>query len=194
MRSYFLCQNCELIFVPRNQLIPEIKEKERYELHQNAESDPYYQDYLSQILISVLPLIEKNQVGLDFGCGRTTLLAQLFSQKGIEVDSFDYYFLKDETIWNKKYDFIVLSEVIEHLRDPFEEMKSLKNILNPNGKMFIKTKFYPQKSEFDQWFYKRDLTHIQFFNPQSMEHLGHSLQMKSEFYLNGPDLTLFRKL
>ena len=190
-RKYLICPNCELIFVPRNQLIPSDAEKQRYDSHQNDENDPHYKNYLMQMVDQIIPELEKQQVGLDFGCGRTDLLAQLFREKNFLVDSFDLYFLPDEKIWTKKYHFIILSEVIEHLRDPITELGQLRKMLLPDGKIFIKTKLHPgEKSLFDNWFYKRDSTHIQFFNSKSLSELGRKIRM------NGPqqkseDLALF---
>jgi hypothetical protein len=144
-----------------------------------------------QMVDQIIPELQKQQVGLDFGCGRTDLLAQLFWEKNFLVDSFDLYFLPDEKIWTKKYHFIILSEVIEHLRDPILELGKLRKMLLPDGKIFIKTKLHPgEKSLFDNWFYKRDSTHVQFFNSKSLSELGRKIRM------NGPqqkseDLALF---
>jgi len=182
-RAYHFCSNCQLIFVPRNQLIHPDQEKQRYDSHQNNEEDPHYRNYLQQLMNQVLPSLEKSQVGLDFGCGRTDLLAQLFKAKDITVDSFDLFFLPQLKVWDKKYHFIILSEVIEHLREPFLELQKLRKLLLPQGKIFIKTKLHPNRKDlFDDWFYKRDKTHIQFFNLSALKELGKRTNM------NGPEM------
>lgn len=179
-RSYFLCPNCHLVFVPRSELISFEKEKERYDAHENDASDTGYFSYLENISKLITPHLDQSKTGLDFGCGRTTILADQFQALGLEMDSYDAYFLKNELIWDKKYDFIILSEVIEHLRGPRQEMRALARLLNPGGKLFIKTKFLPEtKAAFDQWFYKRDSTHVQFFDASSMEFLKNYLGMKN---------------
>jgi SAM-dependent methyltransferase len=182
-RSYLICQQCQLIFVPRDQMIQPEQEKQRYDSHQNEESDPHYQNYLQQIVKQVLPSLKNGQCGLDFGCGRTDLMAQLFKTHNYSVDSFDLYFLPDEKIWNRKYNFIILSEVIEHLREPLREMQKLRQLLLPDGTIYIKTKLHPgQKDSFDNWFYKRDNTHVQFFDLVSLGELGKKIKM------HGPEL------
>lgn len=187
-RSYQICPQCELVFVPRDQLISYEEEKERYDAHENDESDKGYQSYLQKIADAIIPHLNSESKGLDFGCGRTTLLGDYFNLKKISVDSYDAYFLKNELIWDERYDFIILSEVIEHLRGPRQEMRQLRKILNPQGKFFIKTKFRPETKEaFDQWFYKRDSTHVQFFNSHSMEFLKDYLSLR-EVKLIGDDL------
>jgi SAM-dependent methyltransferase len=182
-RTYNICQDCELIFVPRDQILGPELEKQRYDTHNNDDQDVLYQDYLGKIVSSVLTKVSENKLGLDFGCGRTKLLATLFNHKAVAVDSFDLYYFPDENIWDKKFDFIILSEVIEHLREPYKELSKLRSMLMPNGYLFIKTKIHlNQKDRFDKWFYKRDFTHVQFFCPASLQKLA------QEFSLEFPEI------
>lgn len=175
-RSFYKCHDCTLVFVPREQILKSEEEFNRYLAHQNDENDPYYRKYLSDVLNPTLRLLHQGDVGLDFGCGKTKLLSTLYQDSGYLVDSYDVYFHPDEMIWKKEYDFIILSEVIEHLSDPLETMNQLNQILKPSGKIFIKTKFYPDSpQDFSNWFYKRDMTHVEFFNRTSMEILAHKL-------------------
>lgn len=180
IRSYHLCSFCQLVFVAREDLISFDQEKERYEAHENNPDDEGYSKYLQKIVIEIKPQLPETGKGLDFGCGKTTILADHLKNLNYEMDSYDAYFLKDESIWDKQYDFIILSEVIEHLRMPRQEMRQLMRVLKPQGKLFIKTKYMPSsKAEFDQWFYKRDSTHVQFFSPESMGYLQNFLGLSS---------------
>ncbi len=187
-RVYVLCSSCQLVFVPRENLISFEAEKARYEAHENNEADPGYVHYLQTISLAIQLHLNPLSSGLDFGCGRTTILADHLKESQFQMDSYDAYFFKDELIWDKKYDFIILSEVIEHLRGPRQEMRLLARLLNPDGKLFIKTKFRPEtKEQFDHWFYKRDSTHVQFFNTESMNYLKNFLGM-NEMKVIGSDL------
>lgn len=191
-RSFLLCQACGLIFVPRAELITRDHEKLRYEDHQNSEDDEGYQLYLTKTASALGEKLPSSARGLDFGCGRTKILAEKLASLGHEVDSYDVFFHRDETIWEKKYDFIVLSEVIEHLREPRKEMERLSGLLYPQGRLFIKTKFAPQSlKDFETWFYKRDITHVQFFGLRSMEALKEILKM-DEIEVLESDLSLLR--
>lgn len=177
-RNYYQCSCCELIFVPREEIISRADEKARYDLHNNEESNLNYKNYLENILVEVLKILGPNERGLDFGCGKSTLIADLFSQRNMLVDSYDLYFHQNEFIWKSKYDFILMSEVIEHLREPLDTLKKLKQILKPEGKLIIKTKFFTSNPEnFNNWFYKNDQTHIQFFNEKSLNKLGESVDL-----------------
>lgn len=185
-RSFFKCHTCELIFVPREALISEMDEKHRYEAHENDEADAGYSAYLKSISDTIRSHINPGERGLDFGCGRTKLLARHLSPH--EVQSYDVYFHPDSELLDKKYDFVVLSEVIEHLRNPKEEMLELAEI---GKKFFIKTKCYPETG-FSDWFYKRDITHVQFFNPASFKKLAQICSF-SGYQEIGKDLYLFKK-
>lgn len=190
-RVYLKCLVCNLIFVPRNQLVSNIEEKKRYDAHQNSEEDLEYQNYLKELLQVILPHLNDYKLGFDFGCGRTKLLGSLLNQLQFSVASYDLYFFPDPILLEQKYDFIILSEVIEHLREPMLEMQKLRSLLNPNGKIFLKTQLSPETSdEFNHWFYKRDKTHIQFFNGHSLAFLANALKLKGPQEL-APDVFCF---
>ena len=192
-RSFHECIACSIIFVSRESLISFQDEKTRYDSHENVEGDPGYEAYLKKIVDSSLPYLDPGQKGLDFGCGKTKLVEKLFHREGFAVDSYDLYFHPNESIFNNQYDFIILSEVIEHLREPREVMAKLSTLLSPTGKFLIKTKLAPAtEKEFSSWFYKRDITHVQFFNEKSFKFLSEFLGMKEAISL-GNDLFLFKK-
>lgn len=183
LRSYFRC-SCGLIFVDRLELLSPSEESVRYLEHENNEDDPRYREYLEKVTQVIVPLLGHRKSGLDFGCGASFLMEKILEEAGLEVDSFDLYFHPDVPIWQRRYDFIILSEVIEHLREPLEELSRLRKILKPQGMIFIKTKYHPNEENlFSNWYYKRDPTHIQFFNDSSMSELAHRLG------LNPPEAT-----
>lgn len=191
-RSYQLCGECSLVFVPREQLITLEAEKVRYEAHENNENDSGYEKYLSGIVASILPDLSASSQGLDFGCGKSRLMEKLLKKEGHDVYSYDVFFHPEENLFLKTYDFIMMSEVIEHLRSPADELKRLKNLLNSSGKIFIKTKLLPESVEkFSSWFYKRDTTHIQFFSHNSLRKLEELYGFKG-YEQVGEDLYLFR--
>jgi hypothetical protein len=185
-RSFHQCSFCNLIFVPRDSLITEADEKKRYDAHENDENDSGYSDYLKDIAGSIQKYISPSETGLDFGSGRTKLLAKHLEPN--LVLSFDIYFHPDFELLSKEFDFVILSEVIEHLRDPRSEMLKLASL---GKKFFIKTKWYPETG-FSGWFYKRDITHVQFFHEKSFQELAKICGFK-DFQKIGNDLYLFTK-
>ncbi len=189
-RSYLKCSGCDLVFVPRGSLISPSAEKERYEAHENEDNDSYT-NYLNKTVNAIKPHLATSAKGLDFGCGRTRILENLFRDIGHEVESYDLFFHADAKVLSQQFDFIILSEVIEHLREPRDIMLRLKNNLHFGGQLFIKTKLRPDtKDEFSKWFYKRDSTHIQFFNEKSFTALIAILGMNS-VEMVGEDLFKF---
>lgn len=188
LRSFFQCKHCSLVFVPRSELIPADQEKKRYEAHENDDTDPGYRQYLTKIAQAISNKLKPGMKGLDFGSGRTKLLADLLA--GFAVDSYDVFFYPDESLKQKTFDFIILSEVIEHLRDPDAEMVLMKKMIRPGGMLFVKTKLLPEKN-FSNWFYKRDITHVQFFSEASFEILSKKYGFSTAEKI-GEDLFLFR--
>jgi len=166
-------------------------ERARYEHHQNIVEDPGYLSYLSKIEQDCEPHLKKGDFGLDFGCGPSPLLGNIFSERGFATNSYDLFFNPYLEYQKSNYDFIILSEVIEHLRNPYDIMLELKGLLKSKGIIFIKTKLYPEKDLFHDWFYKRDLTHIQFFSEASLHSLAQNLDMKFIGKV-GSDLYLLR--
>lgn len=171
IRAFFRCQSCTIIFVPRSSLLSASEEKKRYDSHQNDENDPGYREYFLKTVIPVIAELKGHERGIDFGCGRTRLMSQIFDDKGIICDSYDPFYFPDESFWQKTFEFGVMNEVIEHLADPADTVARLKMIIK--GPLFIRTKFYPEtEQEFSSWFYKRDLTHVQFFSLKTLSYLG----------------------
>lgn len=92
----------------------------------------------------ILKLIEKGKKVLDIGCGNS-VLPLMAKEKGIKIEVADVaenvLALHDqhgingqkidlekisETVLEDKYDFIILSEVLEHLKNPEEIIQKLK--------------------------------------------------------------------
>lgn len=183
-REYFVCDDCTLVFVARDSALSAEDERARYDTHQNNPDDPQYREYLSQVLVEMKPFIKDKETALDFGAGRTEVLAILMTAAGLKAEVYDLYYFPREEIWGKKFDVIVLSEVIEHLSDLMGTMRRLTALLNPGGRFFIKTKLLPESKEiFDKWYYKNDPTHLEFFTPKSLDVLSKSLGLDHPIFL-----------
>lgn len=186
-RTYQLCSDCQLISVPRSELMSAEEEKARYDLHENDESDQY-RAYLTSIAEIILPKISAGSKGLDFGCGKSLIMEKILEGHGLQVESFDLYFHPKNSVLELRYDFILLSEVIEHLCSPLEVMMGLKDKLSEGGRIFVKTKLYPPDAmAFHSWSYKRDPTHIQFFDFSSLKKLGEMMNLP-QLKVLGPDI------
>ena len=168
--KYYQCADCEYIYKSPEYHQDLSTQKERYNLHENDENDAGYQAYFKRFLAFILPLVAQPETALDFGCGRSSLLALLLEKEGISCDYFDPIYHPNTLDENKKYELIVSTEVFEHLHQPREVFESLLGRLEKGGFLALQTQFHPNDSEaFKKWYYHQDPTHIVFFTAQTFK-------------------------
>jgi hypothetical protein len=88
---------------------------------------------------------------------------------GHKVKCYDKYYANDASLLTQSYDFVTSTEVLEHLREPREELQRLTGMLRPNGYLGIMTKLLPPLNKFAGWHYKREITHICFYSDSTFE-------------------------
>lgn len=104
----------------------------------------YYYSNIKKLLSSIIP--NKSKV-LEVGCGTGDLLASLKPAKGYGMDisskmigiatqkhknlKFSVNFPKD------KYEYIFMTDVIEHMEDPLLEFRSISSLMGRNSKFII---------------------------------------------------------
>ena len=181
-REYLQCSNCEFVFVPSQYHLSDFDEKERYDTHNNNPKDPRYRKFLSQLTQPLSDLLSYGSHGLDFGCGPGPTLSLMLEEEGHQVDLYDKYYVKDQSVFNKEFDFITLTEVIEHLSDPLFELERLTSILKPGGIIAIMTQTLSQGIDFEAWYYKNDPSHIGFYNQKSLQIFADHLGLKMSHY------------
>lgn len=181
-REYFRCSVCSFVFVPSQYHLTESEEKLRYDTHNNDPQDSHYREFLSQLTLPLEELIPGQSIGLDFGSGPGPTLSLMLEEKGYQVDLYDKYYAKDESVFNTEFDFITLTEVIEHLSDPIFELERLTSILKPGGCIAIMTQTMKQEIDFSKWYYKNDPSHIGFYNQESFIFLANHLELEVNFH------------
>lgn len=180
-RTYRHCRNCGLIFVPFWQFVSKEEEKKRYDQHQNSVDSPGYRRFLSRLFVPLEQGLARGSKGLDFGSGPAPVLSQLFKEAGYAMTCFDIFYAPDPGAFDKRYDFICASEVVEHLHDPKRELDRLWSCLKPGGKLGIMTHFFQEQAPFPEWYYKNDRTHVCFFSRAVFLWLGEQWQTRPEF-------------
>jgi len=184
-RNYLLCKECDLVFVPQNDL-PSIEvEKKKYDQHQNSPEDSEYRAFLSKLFIPMQKFIKPKTYGLDFGSGPGPTLSKMFEENGYKMDIYDIFYAPNDNVFKRKYDFITTTEVIEHLHKPREELTRLADMLKEDGVLGIMTAFRPEKEQFNSWYYKNDLTHVRFFTSKTFEYIAQMLNMQISYISGG---------
>jgi len=190
-RSFLQCSNCKLVFVPGEFWLSAEAEKATYDLHVNDPQDQAYRKFLSRLTTPLLEKLNPNQNGLDFGCGPGPTLSVILEEQGHQVDIYDPFYFNDPSIFNKKYDFICATEVVEHLHDPDNVFADLFSMLHLNGWLGIMTKLVIDADAFRKWHYIRDLTHVCFYSRETFEYIAH--RFNAECNVIGNDVILLNK-
>jgi len=166
--TYYHCNDCEYIFKSPECYQDFYEQKERYNLHENDKDNEGYKAYFQRFLDFTLPWVEQPKTALDFGCGVSSLLSTMLQEEGIECDFYDPIYHPDTLNNSKKYEFIVSTEVFEHLHQPREVFESLIRRLKEGGYLALQTQFHTNEVEaFKKWYYHQDPTHIVFFTAKT---------------------------
>lgn len=165
---YFCCKICRGIFMGKDFLPDIAEEKHRYELHNNDVNDPQYQEFVSPIVNAVLTQHKKDEVGIDFGAGTGPVISKILTDNHFNIKQYDPFFHNHPELLNKKYDYIVCCEVIEHFHKPIKEFALLKSILNEGGNLFCMTNIYTPDIDFVSWYYRNDNTHVFFYTNETL--------------------------
>ena len=184
-REYRTCSNCGLVFLGREFMLSESEEKERYEEHNNDPSDRRYIEHLSALTNELLPFLKPaspGSCGLDFGSGPGPAIKNIMSKEGFQMDNFDPFFNNDESLLNKKYDFITCTETIEHFHHPSREFNLLDSMLEREGFIGIMTNFLYEDIDFKEWWYPRDPTHVSFYTPETMRFIAKKFDWEIKFF------------
>lgn len=189
-RAYWRCGRCALVFVLPADRPDKVAEKARYDQHQNDPADPRYREFLSRLAAPLLERLDRGARGLDFGCGPGPALAEILREAGMDVALYDVFYAPDTSVWNRRYDFITASEVIEHLHDPARELDRLFGALEPGGWLALMTKWVTSRAAFAASRYIRDLTHVGFYSAATFEWIAD--RWTAELHLPADDVALFR--
>jgi SAM-dependent methyltransferase len=166
-RKYFLCENCMTINAAADHFLESKNEKARYLEHQNGIEYEGYVNFLNRAVTPSLNYIKKDMIGLDYGCGYAPTLSKILEQSGYYCQNYDPIFF--DTTLVVKYDFIFSTEVFEHFFNPNAELKKLTKLLKPGGFLIIMTERWKNKTQFSDWYYTTDPTHVTFYHNKTFD-------------------------
>lgn len=115
---------------------------------------------------------------LDFGSGPTPALTNWLKELNYQVEMYDKYFVPGESWKAKKFDGIIASEVLEHLREPRIEIENISYALAVGGVLIISTGLTDEIKDFDSWYYPKDPTHLVFYSTKTFEWIGKRFGLK----------------
>ena len=179
-RSYLQCGTCGIVSVPAKYHLSPADEKAQYDKHRNTAEDLGYRMFLSRTFEPLVARIKFGSLGLDFGCGPGPVISRMAKEQGIMVSNYDLYYFNLPELLERRYDFVTMTEVIEHVADPQSLLMQLDAILKQAGILAIMTKRVIDQRAFSHWHYKNDPTHICFYSLKTFEWIGRKLSWRLE--------------
>lgn len=175
---YFECQECRLISLDPAHHLLSTDERARYELHQNSPHDLEYREFLNRLLVPLLASLRPGMRGLDYGCGPAPTISVMLHEQGYQVENYDPFFFPRHFKSIEQFDFITCTEVIEHFYNPAQEFAQITSLLKKGGILALMTQVFEGQLDFEDWWYRRDPTHVSFYQPTTFEWLSKSFGWK----------------
>ncbi|MFN8846278.1 MAG: methyltransferase domain-containing protein [Bdellovibrionales bacterium] len=176
--QFWACEDCHFVFREPLQWLSVEAEAERYLSHQNSVESIGYQNFLTPVVEMIQNRQKPTERGLDYGCGPQSVIQFLLQKNNYQMEIWDPQFHPDPMPKQHVYDYVSCTEVFEHFRDPLQEARKIKNLMNIQGTMYVKTSWVDRVSDFSKWHYQRDPTHVGFFGKKSFEYLSSKLDLE----------------
>ncbi len=192
-RVYWRCTTCLLVFVPPRYHLSSEDARVRYNKHRNRPGQPGYEGYrefLVRLVNIVVPRLAARADGLDFGCGPSPTMGNIMAQRGFRIRNYDPLFAADPAVLERKYDFVLCSETVEHFTQPGEDWTLLVRSVKQGGLLAVMTQRLVEEMQFADWYYKRDATHVAFYAPTTMEWIAGQHGLDATLYPK--DIVIFR--
>ncbi len=167
-RQFYKCPECRLIF---SKDFPGKEDEESHYKTQWQTTDPDFWKSQVDVLVQLINNYRTPKRILDFGSGSGAMTCE-FQKRGYDITPLEpmiHGYLKDQN-YPAPFDVVIAVEVLEHLPDPWIEIREIEKVLVPDGIVIFSTLFTnefidrPDAAEhFKNWWYKDDPTHIGFF-------------------------------
>ncbi len=186
-RVFIRCQGCGIIFVPESHHLPPDEESARYRLHRNTISNEGYVGMFLEKIALVHQFCPGVRSVLDYGCGPSPVLAELLKREGFSCDVYDPYFFP--ALPEGYYDLVISTEVFEHFRDISTEIIRIRTLLKPGSYLAVMTSLHDSVSDFENWWYAGDPTHICFFGRRTFEWIAKEFGFRI-VYMDGKNFVI----
>lgn len=191
--TYSVCNACEFVYKNTEYHLNNDGEHDEYKMHNNSfESKGYVQMFERFIAENIRPL-NISGIALEFGSGPGPVLKELLRREGFEMYDYDPFFNPNTDYSDRKYDLITSTEVVEHFSNPLKEFVHISSLLKVNSYLVVMTNFNNfTENEFLKWWYRRDATHISFYNVKTFEFIAKKLKLKLVKH-NDKNVIIFQK-
>ncbi|MGE4132825.1 MAG: methyltransferase domain-containing protein [Bdellovibrionales bacterium] len=183
------CEKCDFVFKPSSTWLVAEEESNRYRLHNNSIEDQGYVNFLQPVVEAAGDRVQVGALGLDFGCGPTTVLADLLRRRGFEMRVYDPYFFPRLVMGQKVFDFVTCTEACEHFFHPGETFKKLFSSAKDLAPVFVMTSIREPEQILENWYYTKDPTHVGFFSEKCLAHIATTHNRKIQIL--SPRLAVF---
>ena len=191
---HMVCDKCMFIFKDEPFLMKKNDEKTEYNRHENSLENEGYVNIFNDLIDNYIQELNITRKVLEFGSGPTPVFKTLLQRKGYEVFDFDPFYNNNQEYLSNKYQLITSTEVAEHFFDPIKEFKHLVSLLEENGYLVIMTRFRNMDEiEFLNWWYRRDRTHVSFYNIETFNYLKDLLNLRI-IKQNNKNIIVFQKI
>lgn len=203
--TYVTCDNCGLIRVDPLPTEEETNAMYAHYIYENRVSNPEGKILRYKLRVLPLWLMGKGHRFLDIGCNVGTVVEAARRLKceayGIDVGPGSIKIAKelwpDCHFYNEsleafkargyKFDRVLCSEVIEHVKDLHSFMEALVAVLNPGAVLFFTTPdtghFRVPRKNILQWKELRPNEHVALFNKRNMQTLLEQYQIHPFFFI-----------
>jgi len=211
--SIYECTKCKIIF---SELIFKMDQNQIEKSYQDVADNKYisqikYKEYYFKKLTNKIKrFINKDmnvlEIGSYYGVLGSILREKVKNYSGLELSVHGSNYAKNNfnlNIYNEsienhlkknvKYDLIIMADVIEHFKDPFNVLSQVNKLLNQDGKLILTTfnidSFYAKITGKNyHWLIP---FHIVFFSNRTLEIFGKNNNLKLVKIMNDPRYVSF---
>lgn len=168
-----------------------------FELEHPAQTTRIYEWWgIAEAVASLRPVVPATR-WLDFGCGNGGLVRHLRAAHGCQAFGFEEGWIAEKARCYgipvlargemegliASFDVVTAIEVLEHVEEPVEVLRSLYRLLKPGGLLFLTTgNARPHRRRLARWPYVIPEVHISFFEPKTLDRALIEAGFKPRFY------------
>lgn len=170
--EYDVCDYCGFVHKKKSFHLEFELENEQYDRHENTIENEGYVNIFKELIENFIKDLNITGKILEFGSGPNPVFKVLLEEAGYQVKDFDPFYNQNEDYKNHKYQMITSNEVPEHFANPIKEFDLLVSLLEPRGYLLLSSHFRNMDMDkFLHWWYRRDVTHVSFYNLKTYEYL-----------------------